>query len=160
MPDILAESLLMTSSSPHLRFLDLLADHSFFDPPPISAPFSIASLTTSQMALLCPASSWSTSAHFSPSQSPLWSHPKRLSALSALLLALLLLSPFLVTTWTHPKHSAMPCCQLAAEALAHCFPDPPSNGQYDLMPATLPPTSEKYDQDSYSCLKEPPTNQT
>ena len=124
MPDILAESLLMTSSSPHLRFLDLLADHSFFDPPPISAPFSIASLTTSQMALLCPASSWSTSAHFSPSQSPLWSHPKRLSALSALLLALLLLSPFLVTTWTHPKHSAMPCCQLAAEALAHCFPPP------------------------------------
>ena len=39
MPDIFAYSLLINSSSPHLCFLDLLTDHSFFDPPPISAPF-------------------------------------------------------------------------------------------------------------------------
>ena len=160
MPDILAESLLMTSSSPHLRFLDLLADHSFFDPPPISAPFSIASLTTSQMALLC-----LLAAEALLLVSPLLSHhcdhiPNGYQHYQLYYWHFCSFPPFLVTTWTHPKHSAMPCCQLAAEALAHYFPDPPSNGQYDLMPATLPPTSEKYDQDSYSCLKEPPTNQT
>ena len=160
MPDIFTYSLLINSSSPHLCFLDLLTDHSFFDPPPISAPFfhrffdhissgSAFTMLAAEALLLIAPFSFAT---------VVTSQTALLSALSALLLALLLLSPVSTTTWTHPKHSAMPCCQLAAETLARSFPDPHSVANMTSCSQPCPQTSEKYDQDSDSSLQEPPTN--
>ena len=157
MPDIFAYSLLMTSSSPHLCFLDLLTDQwslILWSSPHFCPLFP--SLLWSHLKWLCiyHASSWSSSAHCSLFIRHC-GHISNGSPVSTISTS----APFPPFQPLLGHKPSTPLCPAVSLQLKH-FPDPHSVSNMTSCSQPCPQTSEKYDQDSDSSLQESPTNWT